>query len=160
MLLETKSHLYGIKINTTNCRPLLEDDPKELFVYCRCAQAASMLFWKFLAKNIHDKARSMSKYLITKFFLVFKYMNISLRWSYKTTVKKDLTRTILLKRRRLKSYIVLCISKVLILYFSSFTNLCIIFLINASLCPQNSPNVPSIIMKIVKFQILSLDRRL
>lgn len=104
-----------------------------------------------------DLCRSISS---QSFSSSFKYMNISLRWSYKTTVKKDLTRTILLKRRRLKSYIVLCISKVLILYFSSFTNLCIIFLINASLCPQNSPNVPSIIMKIVKFQILSLDRRL
>lgn len=104
-----------------------------------------------------DLCRSISS---QSFSSSFKYMNISLRWSYNTTVKKDLTRTILLKRRRLKSYIVLCISKVLILYFSSFTNLCIIFLINASLCPQNSPNVPSIIMKIVKFQILSLDRRL
>ena len=104
-----------------------------------------------------DLCRSISS---QSFSSSFKYMNISLRWSYKTTVKKDLTRTILLKRRCLKSYIVLCISKVLILYFSSFTNLCIIFLINASLCPQNSPNVPSIIMKIVKFQILSLDRRL
>lgn len=104
-----------------------------------------------------DLCRSISS---QSFSSSFKYMNISLRWSYKTTVKKDLTRTILLKRRRLKSYIVPCISKVLILYFSSFTNLCIIFLINASLCPQNSPNVPSIIMKIVKFQILSLDRRL
>ena len=104
-----------------------------------------------------DLCRSISS---QSFSSSFKYMNISLRWSYKTTVKKDLTRTILLKRRRLKSYIVLCISKVLILYFSSFTNLCIIFLLNASLCPQNSPNVPSIIMKIVKFQILSLDRRL
>ena len=104
-----------------------------------------------------DLCRSISS---QSFSSSFKYMNISLRWSYKTTVKKDLTRTILLKRRRLKSYIILCISKVLILYFSSFTNLCIIFLINASLCPQNSPNVPSIIMKIVKFQILSLDRRL
>ena len=104
-----------------------------------------------------DLCRSISS---QSFSSSFKYMNISLTWSYKTTVKKDLTRTILLKRRRLKSYIVLCISKVLILYFSSFTNLCIIFLINASLCLQNSPNVPSIIMKIVKFQILSLDRRL
>lgn len=104
-----------------------------------------------------DLCRSISS---QSFCSSFKYMNISLRWSYKTTVKKDLTRTILLKRRRLKSYIILCISKVLILYFSSFTNLCIIFLINASLCPQNSPNVPSIIIKIVKFQILSLDRRL
>lgn len=104
-----------------------------------------------------DLCRSISS---QSFSSSFKYMNISLRWSYKTTVKKDLTRTILLKRQRLKSYIVPCISKVLILYFSSFTNLCIIFLINASLCPQNSPNVPSIIMKIVKFQILSLDRRL
>ena len=104
-----------------------------------------------------DLCRSISS---QSFSSSFKYMNISLRWSYKTTVKKDLTRTILLKRRRLKSYIILCISKVLILYFSSFTNLCIIFLINASLCPQNSPNVPSIIIKIVKFQILSLDRRL
>ena len=103
-----------------------------------------------------DLCRSISS---QSFSSSFKYMNISLRWSYKTTVKKDLTRTILLKRRRLKSYIILCISKVLILYFSSFTNLCIIFLINASLCPQNSPNVPSIIIKIVKFQILSLDRR-
>ena len=103
-----------------------------------------------------DLCRSISS---QSFSSSFKYMNISLRWSYKTTVKKDLTRTILLKRRRLKSYIILCISKVLILYFSSVTNLCIIFLINASLCPQNSPNVPSIIIKIVKFQILSLDRR-
>ena len=118
-------------------------------------------FENSLQKNIHDKAKSMSKYLSSQSFSSsFKYMYISLRWSYKTTVKKHLMRTVLLKRRRLKSYIILCISKVLIPYFSSFTNLCIIFLINASLCPQNSPNVPSIIMKIVKFQILSLDRRL
>ena len=86
----------------------------------------------------------------------FKYRYTILDQSYKkeAPVKKDLVWAILLKsNRRLKFYYFLCIT-----CSNNFHNLrlCIIFLINASLCPPNFANFSCVIVKVITFLALSL----